>query len=250
MSQDQISKNRITLGFAIAPLIPIVIYAMVGGDLAVIFLAIGIPAAYAGALLIGWPLFLLLRHLRYTSWSYFILGGAAAALPFLYFYLNGAPTHVEIYGARNSIFFCSFGALGGFIFWLIAIRGQKQYSVSLIKQVIGTIMALIAISTGIYIAFAGITESMEGTMSIQSEEFISTSRREVIIKLEKDTIVSAYLPAQLPFRPGCPIYITTRKSYFSYKNIYWVNGYKDSSSVNIWEIINQKERDAISRQCK
>lgn len=249
MSKVQHPRNRTLLGFAIAPLIPILIYAIGSGDFSLVVLAVGAPAAYVGALLVGAPLFFVLRHLKFMGWSYFVLGGALAALPFVYLYSSGATTHLEIYGVRNTAFFCAIGAFGGLVFWLIAVRGQSQYSISLIKAVIGSIVVLSMVPMGVYIGIVGGTNSTEGTMTEQTAEFISSLRREVSIELDEGSKVSAYLPAKLPFRPGCPIYITSRKEYFGRNEIYWVNGYKDSAYVNVWEIITEEDRGKIPRQC-
>ncbi len=211
---------------------------------------VGVPAAYVGALVIGAPLFYFLKKLNCLSWPYFVLGGVLCSLPFGWFYSGGANTHIEIYGLRNMVVFFAIGAAGGITFWVISVRSQLGIYRSVLRESIGIVGLIIVSVSSIYIYFLGASESLEGRMPEQNIKFLSSSSREVQIELADGISIDASLPANLPYRPGCPIYVTSRRSYTTTENLYWVNGYKDSPFVNVWQILEQSKKDEIPRSCE
>ena len=242
--------NRTLLGFLVAPLIPVFLFSLTAGAYFFIILMVGVPAAYIGALVIGAPLLFILRKFRCLSWQYFVLGGVLCALPFGLFYSGSASTHLEIYGLRNMVLFCAIGAAGGITFWFISIRSSGDVRKSLWREIVGLVsLVFVTVFCG-YIYYLGASLSYEGKMLQQNLEFISDSSREVEIELSDGAFVGASLSANLPYRPGCPVYVTSRRSYINMKKLYWVNGYKDSPFVNIWPILEQSKRDGIPRSCE
>ena len=247
---EPIKLKHTLLGFFIAPIIPVFLYSLSAGAYFLVIFLVAVPAAYVGALIIGVPLFYIFRKLNCLSWHYFVLGGVLSVLPFALIYSGSANTHLEISGLSNMVVFFSLGAIGGLIFWLISIRGKYDAPKSKVSNFIG-LSAIALISLGcIYIYYLGSTKSLEGKMLQQNIGFISSSSREVKIKLNNESQVEAYLPEGLPFRPNCPIYVTTRRSYINRNQIYWVNGYKDSAYVNVWSILEQSQKDDIPKTCE
>jgi len=242
--------NRTLLGFLIAPVIPVFLFSLSAGAYFFIILIIGVPAAYVGALVIGAPLLHIFRKLDCLSWHYFVLGGVLCSLPYGWFYSGSANTHLEIYGLRNMIMFCGIGAAGGIIFWFISVRSNLVVRKSVLRETIGVAVLVLVAFFCAYIYYLGTSKSYEGTMLSQKMDFISSSNRVVEIQLSDGTHVKSSLSANLPFRPGCPIYVTSRRSYISTENLYWVNGYKDSPFVNVWPILEQSKKDAIPTSCE
>jgi len=242
--------NRTLLGFLVAPLIPVFLFSLTAGVYFFIILMIGVPAAYVGALVVGAPLLYVLRKLNCLSWHYFVLGGVLCALPFGWFYSGGANTHLEIYGIRNMVVFCAIGAAGGITFWFISIRSSGVVRKSVWREVIGFVGLGLVTFACVYVYYFGASVSYEGRMLVQSLDFISSSSREVKIELADGSFVEANLSDNLPFRQGCPIYVTSRRSYIDRENLYWVSGYKDSPFVNVWPMLEQSKKDGIPKSCE
>ncbi|MCA0895142.1 hypothetical protein [Microbulbifer agarilyticus] len=241
--------NRTLLGFLVAPLIPVFIFSLMAGAYFFIILMIGVPAAYVGALVIGAPLLFVLRKLNCLSWHYFLMGGVLCALPFGWFYSGSASTHLEIYGLRNMVMFCAIGAAGGLTFWFLSVRTSAPVSKSLWREVVGIIGFLLVTISCVYVYYFGTSSSYEGKMLEQNLEFISSSSREVKIELSDGAFVDASLPKNLPYRPRCSIYVTSRRSYINRESLYWVNGYKDAPFVHIWAMLSQSKKNEIPRSC-
>lgn len=241
--------NRTLVGFLVAPIVPVFLFSLSAGAYFFILLLVGIPAAYIGAFVIGAPLFHLYKKLNCLSWPFFLIGGVICSLPFGWFYSGGANTHLEIYGLRNMMVFFAIGAAGGITFWFISVRSRFEIRRSFLRESIGVIGVVIVSAFSLYVYYLGTSESLEGKMPGQNIDFLSSSSREVKIELSTGIIVNASLPANLPFRPGCPIYVTVRRSYLTSENLYWVNGYKDSPFVNVWQILEQSKKDDIPRSC-
>jgi hypothetical protein len=157
---------------------------------------------------------------------------------------------MEIHGLRNMVTYCVIGATGGLIFWFISIRGRHNCPYSTIRNFLGLGGVLLIGLALSYIYYIGSSKSQEGKMLQQSAKFISSSRREVNVQLGEGSLVKAYLPANLPFRSSCPVYIISRRSYLDRTEIYWVNGYKDYPFVNAWPILVQNKKDEIPRTCE
>ena len=242
--------NRTLIGFLVAPLIPVFLLTFTAGAYFFIILIIGVPAAYVGALVVGVPLLFILRKFNCLSWHYFVLGGALCALPFGWFYSGGANTHLEIYGLRNIVVFCAIGVAGGIIFWFLSIRESGVIRKSSWREVVGFVGLGLVTFACVYVYYLGASVTYKGRMLAQSMEFISSSSREVKIELANGSFVEANLSENLPFRPGCPIYVTSRRSYINWENLYWVNGYEDSPFVNVWPLLEQSKKDGIPKSCE
>ena len=129
---------RIMLGFILAPLVPSLLFSLIGsGTLRDVSLVL-IYGGYPPALVLGIPAYFLLRnHLTPRFWLAMLAGGIIAALPWIVLALLPAPaaSHAEVgqcvsvidgrhtwCGLWESAKFAgivfAFGALGGFVFWL------------------------------------------------------------------------------------------------------------------------------------
>lgn len=123
--------SRVMLGFALAPMLPAFYSAL--------FFAqpwafpIGVGLSYPAALLIGLPLFLLLRRHGRLGWWQLALCGAACALPAMLLYAwVGAPPHLEPFDLANGLYLELWGAFSGVSFWLIAVAGTSPVSLGVL----------------------------------------------------------------------------------------------------------------------
>jgi hypothetical protein len=123
---------RISVGFMVAPMVAVIVFtvgiAVLNGTLEKIgisefvigaFLLVG-PWAYAIGLILGLPLFLLLRKVNFVkAWIFFITGGIAGLLAGLYL-LNGS-------AHDSKTILCSLGGgLSAATFWYIACRNHSK----------------------------------------------------------------------------------------------------------------------------
>ena len=114
--------RQVFLGFALVPVLP--------GFYATIFFAqpwafpIGLCVSYPSALLVGVPVFLLLRGHGWLDWWAFALGGAACALPATLAYgWVQTPPHLEPFSPYNAFLTIGWGVFSGLMFWLLALCG-------------------------------------------------------------------------------------------------------------------------------
>lgn len=242
--------NRTLSGFFVAPLIPVFLFSLTAGANFFFIFMIGVLVAYVGALIVGAPLLYVLRNFKCLSWHYFVLGGALCALPFNWLYSGASSTHLEIYGLRNMVVFYAIGAAGGLSFWFISVRKNDVVRKSVWREVVGFVGLALAAFACVYIYYLGTPVNYEGKVLDQKLDFINSTSRIVKIELAEGSLVEASLPANLPFLPGCPIFVASRRSYINWENLYWVNGYKDSPFVNTWLILEQSEKEGIAKSCE
>jgi hypothetical protein len=79
-------------------------------------------------LMLGLPIAFLLRKLGWTAWWFSMAGGIACSLPLVVYYLGMNPGHTAHVGLYNSIYALVMGALGGVVFWCLAIFRNAAFS--------------------------------------------------------------------------------------------------------------------------
>jgi hypothetical protein len=136
--------SKVFTGFAIAPLAPCIIVLIIaavqgGGDGGTVAASIVFPISYVVSAVIGFPVYLLLKHLNYDSARAYITSGALAAIvPFLL--IVGYPTLMMSGASPASMGLTRFdyyllgmmavyGALVAGIFWVI-VRPDRRGSES------------------------------------------------------------------------------------------------------------------------
>jgi hypothetical protein len=115
--------RRVLLGFAVAPMLP-AFYATLLFAQPWAF-PYGIALAYPSALLIGLPLFLLLRQRQRLGWCQLALVGMVCAVPAILAYHHvGTPEHLEPFEWLSALYLEAWGAFAGLSFWLLAVAGN------------------------------------------------------------------------------------------------------------------------------
>jgi hypothetical protein len=122
--------GRILIGLLLAPMIaavvPIVATIPLAGFEGVFYLFFLVPAAYACAIVLGLPAHLVLQRLGFTRLPHYALMGVvlAAATALLF----SALVHHEArraFGLLALLFGVPAGAIGGAVFWRIAMHGLQ-----------------------------------------------------------------------------------------------------------------------------
>jgi hypothetical protein len=126
-----LQTSRLLLGFALAPMLPAFYSAM--------FFAqpwafpIGMLMSYPAALLLGLPLFLILRRRGWIGWWQTSLCGLICALPVVWLYRHvGTPPHLEPFHWLGALTVMAWGAFSGFSFWLLAVSGTTPISLPML----------------------------------------------------------------------------------------------------------------------
>lgn len=113
-------------GFLIAPLVPCIGWAIVVLNPTILVFAI--PVSYMCALLLGAPLYLILRKLNKVNVLTILAGGTiAGGLPSLVFMALVTKSLSELfspYHMKSLALFALFGLIAGVIFWLVTIKNQ------------------------------------------------------------------------------------------------------------------------------
>ena len=139
MSPPDPKAWRLLLGFLLAPVLPSIFYALLlKGDLSLLGLVLVI-GGYVPTILIGLPLYLVLRNrVRLRVWIVMLAGGFVAVVPWVILSLlspadyaslgdcvsviNGRTTwcgHVRNFELYALLF--ALGAVGGLVFWICAV---------------------------------------------------------------------------------------------------------------------------------
>lgn len=150
----QPQPSRLWLGFAVAPLVPSALFAILpqldgiqnGSYLGWVAL-VAIFGGYLPTLLVGLPTYFIFRHhIHPRLGTLAAFGGLVASLPWLLLELilpnvgsasiNGIPTVVDgrttwfgvFESAQQSAVFLALGSIGGATFWLCAIWRDQRFS--------------------------------------------------------------------------------------------------------------------------
>ena len=242
-------SRRTVAAFLAAPIIAVAISSVVLGPAYMLGIIIGAPIAYASALLLGPPLLLLLRAAGALAWSHFAVGGALAALPVLCFYLIPGNTHTELYGPLESAFLISVGAVGGFVFWFIAIRPEQVPAQGWLS-IGGNVAVAVLVGALAYLAIVPRTEETSGRLVGPELPFENQERSTVQVQLEDGAVVSAVLPQLVPYRAHCPVHLNTRKALLTHQSLYWVTWYTDDMRAANWHWLPENlKKEPIKKSC-
>ncbi|MBL6752284.1 MAG: hypothetical protein ISP90_17330 [Nevskia sp.] len=120
-------RQRLLLAFALVPMLPAFYAALLFAQPWA--LPAGLLLGYAGALLPGLPLLLVLRRRSWLRWWHFALAGGLCALPAIALYRRvGTPPHLEAFSALNAAYLAAWGGFAGLCFWLLAVAGESLVS--------------------------------------------------------------------------------------------------------------------------
>lgn len=127
--------RRVVLGFALSPMLP--------AFYATLFFAqpwafpYGIALAYPSALLIGLPMYLVLRQRQRLGWWQLSLVGMLCAVPTVLAYRYvGTPPHLEPFEWLSALYLEAWGGFTGLSFWLLSVAGASPVSVRVLFGII------------------------------------------------------------------------------------------------------------------
>jgi hypothetical protein len=129
------TTQRALLGFALSPMLP--------AFYATLFFAqpwafpYGILLAYPSALLIGLPLYLVLRRHQRLGWWQLCLVGMVCAAPSVIAYRHiGTPPHLEPFEWLSALYLEAWGGFAGLGFWLLSVAGSSPVTVRVLFGII------------------------------------------------------------------------------------------------------------------
>jgi hypothetical protein len=116
--------KSVAIAFAVSPAVAIVpMYFFGGPGLGKVLAIVSLLIAYMSAIVVGLPLYLVMRRRGWMSASHLIGAGAICALPGAAFWVFTSPTGlVQAQGAIVVLLVLFCGVIGGAVFWLIASR--------------------------------------------------------------------------------------------------------------------------------
>lgn len=127
--------QRVLLGFAVAPALP--------AFYAALFFAqpwafpYGIALAYPSALLLGLPIFLVLRRQQRLGWWQLGLTGMVCAAPAIIAYRHvGTPPHLEPFEWLAALYLMAWGGFAGLSFWLLSVAGKSPVTARMLFGVV------------------------------------------------------------------------------------------------------------------
>ncbi len=132
----EMSMKRSLFAFLVSPILMMVSLAVVavlgmgrsnGGDLAAVFIIMGIPISYLSGIFIGIPLAILFVRRRWISRAHFIFIGAISAVPYasLFFFQsmpNGIFSAVGIF-----MLLCCVGSITATVFWYVGVKANSRF---------------------------------------------------------------------------------------------------------------------------
>lgn len=243
---DYVEDNKSLLrAFLIAPVVPIGVFSLFYLPLGFIFLIIGVPIAYFGALLIGSPIYYLFKKVGFYSWPSYTIGGMVCAFPALAIFDRGDVPF--IYSLQSTVTYSVLGMSGGLVFWLIHFKKRKIES-TLKELVVGLLLLSIVLLALIYAYVLGVYKYLDGQILTQEHPFVSSLDSQIEIEVSSQ-IHTARLPKGVPFRKNCKIGVVTWKELFTHKRVYSVSYYPDTPMAHQYQWLNKKAQSEISKEC-
>jgi hypothetical protein len=127
--------QRVILGFVVAPVLP--------AFYATLFFAqpwafpYGIALAYPCALLLGLPIYLVLRRKQRLGWWQLGLTGMVCAAPTVIAYRTiGTPPHLEPFEWLSAFYLLAWGGFAGISFWLLAVAGKTPVTARMLFGIV------------------------------------------------------------------------------------------------------------------
>ena len=233
--------------FFIAPIIPIGILTIIYLPVGFMFLIIGLPVAYIGAILIGIPVFLLMKRTKYWGWPYFVLGGTLCALPgILIFTKYNAPI---VYSLQSYVTFSALGALGGLVFWWLYPRKVHADIKDYNSNSYGYVALSIAVLFLIYIYYIGEVQFKTAHIVSSNHPFVSKTDTEIPLDIEGKQ-VTAILPSGMPFRKNCEVGVAMWREIFTNNIVYSINYYPDTPNAHHYQWMTKDAKEKVSKECK
>jgi hypothetical protein len=243
---DYVEDNKSLLkAFLIAPVVPIGVLSLLYLPLGFIFLIVGLPVAYVGALFIGFPIYYVFRKVGLFGWPSYILGGMVCAMPALALFNKGDVPIV--YSLQSAVSYSLLGMSGGFIFWFIHFKRRNVASTP--KELFAGIFVLsIAVPTLIYAYVMGKYEYIDGNIVTEQHPFVSSENSQIEIEVNGE-ILLARLPKGVPFRKNCKIGVVTWRELFSHRRVYSVSHYPDKPMAHQYQWLSKSAQSEINEEC-
>jgi len=237
-------RKVIAKAFAIAPVIPIAILSILSLPAGLIVFMLGTPVAYACAIVIGIPLFVLSRKARIVGWSYFILGGSLSAVPgTLLFIKYDAPI---VYSLQSISVFTIIGAVGGFVFWWLYPR--KKFNVNEQTNLPGIIAIMVLGCALSYIYVLGQYDYIDGKILSTEHPFVSPADTMATIEAGGE-IVEGRIPKGVPYRTNCKIGVVVWRELFTHNKVYSLSHYPDYPQAHHYQWLTEEAQKNISKSC-
>lgn len=236
--------KEVAKAFAIAPAIPIAIMSLIELPATLIIFIIGAPVAYACAIIIGIPLFLIFNKFRIYGWPYFSLGGALCAIPVVLIFTKD--NAAIVYSLQSISSLTLIGAVGGFAFWWLYPR--KKFSGNRVTNLPGTILLVMIGGLLSYFYVLGETSYIDGKTLAVKHPFMSQSDTVVAIEVEGQ-IVEVRIPKGVPYRTNCKVSVVVWRELFSHRKVYSLDLYPDYPHAHHYQWLTEEVKNAISKSC-
>lgn len=240
-------RRRLAKAFAIAPAVPIVLMAVLSLPAGILILVVALPVAYVCALVVGLPIYQLLKRFRLMGWPYFIIGGVICSVPgMLLFYKDNAH---YVYSLQMLASFAALGGIGGIIFWWLAIRSPEGMNKYTFSNIPGYVLLFLALGVAGYVYAMGRVEYTEGTLSEKQHPFVSEEDTWVSAIIKDGSLVKARLPAGIPYRAKCAVGLAVWRDLFSHEFVYSISYYPDAPFAHHYQWLKDEKKNEITHAC-
>lgn len=214
--------SRVVIAFLITPLLASIALAITSFQGAWLFF--GPIFTYPLMLVVGLPIFLLFRKLKWLQWWHAAGMGLLVALAFTWLWdKSGNPYHIEIYGPSEAGLWLTMGYMTATLFWFIGLYRNEDYPYVLSRLALISIFPLALLIGGTaYLQYAVSTHNVKGTITALLEPV--HKKPMVRIDLGDGKTVDARLMCYHGYHVGDQVYLDHRRLSWPIGEGYWVVG--------------------------
>ncbi|GEA06424.1 hypothetical protein KUL42_11850 [Alteromonas sp. KUL42] len=245
LTSSKFSVDTPYKGLVIASILPVAGLAMTSPEAMLIAIAIAIPFSLLCMMLIGAPVYYLLKRLRILNFPLCIFSGVLCSVPgSMMFSPSGLPIEFSL---SSYISFSLLGAVGGFVFWAVYARvhGRDQNKLGL-----GIGFALVAgLATAIlYSNDFKTIEYVDGRTLPQGVSFVDWHERLVPVKVQGEELM-ARLAEQVPYISNCETSLSKWRDMFTHEIKYSVSHYPQVPRAHHFKVFSEEGKAKVPREC-
>lgn len=245
LTNKKYSVSTSTKGLLISSTLPILGLSLTSEEAMFIAILIAVPFSLFCMLLIGAPLYFLLKRNRLLNFPMCIVAGVLCSVPGSIVF---SPSSLPIeFSLSNYISFSLLGAAGGFIFWAVYARlyGREQSKLGLCA---GFILLVGLSSALLYLNDFKTVEYLDGRTLTQGVVFVDSNERLVPI-LVHDEQLKVRLAEQVPYINNCDVSLSKWRDMFTHEIKYSLSHYPLVPRAHHYKVFSEEGKAKVPLEC-
>lgn len=245
LSNKKYSVNTPAKGLLIASTLPIVGFALTSPEAIFIAILVAVPFSLFCMLLIGAPLYFLLKRYRLLNFPLCIIAGVLCSVPgSIVFSPSGLPIEFSL---SNYISFSFLGAVGGIVFWAVYARVYYQGQ-SKLGSVFGFVVVFGLSAALLYVNQFKTIEYVDGRTFTEGVSFVESNERLVPIQVQDEELF-VRLAEHVPYINNCEVSLSKWRNMFTHEIKYSVSHYPQVPRAHHFKVFSEQGKAKVPRKC-